>query len=98
MSFLNVFPEASKTTSKLVIPFFSFSSLTNLSSILQKPDIAPTGKPSDFLVKGGSAWYALKIYVDPSTKQICFFVLSILIFKIYYDIIFNVVKGIIFYI
>ena len=37
------------------MPFSSFSSLTSLSSILQKPDIAPTGNPSDFLVNGGSA-------------------------------------------
>ena len=43
-------------------------SIEDLKSILQKPLTAPMGNPSDFLVRGGSAWYARKIKAEPSIK------------------------------
>ena len=46
----------------------AFMSTSNFQSMLQKPWIAPTGRPSDLRVSGGRAWKARKMNPDPSTR------------------------------
>src|SRR3546814_7321072 len=47
----------------------SRASVSSFHSMLQKPDTAPIGNPSDLRVSGGSAWKALKMKPEPSTRK-----------------------------
>jgi len=64
-----VFSEWSKTTARWVgASGWAFMSTSSFHSMLQKPDTAPIGRPSDFRVRGGRAWKARKMKPEPSTR------------------------------
>ncbi|MCY1503895.1 hypothetical protein D9M68_380430 [compost metagenome] len=47
----------------------SRASVSSFHNMLQKPDTALTGRPSDLRLSGGMAWNARKMNPEPSTRK-----------------------------